>query len=46
MNTTLPTMPVRNGNYSAPRLPQFRVTVLPKVIVDFRPKLFVRERLR
>lgn len=27
MNTTLPTMPVRNGNHSAPRLPQFRVTV-------------------
>lgn len=27
MNTTLTTMPVRNGNYPVPRLPQFRVTV-------------------
>jgi molybdenum cofactor biosynthesis enzyme MoaA len=27
MNTTLTTMPVRNGNHVEPRLPQFRVTV-------------------
>lgn len=27
MNTTLTTMPVRNGNHAEPRLPQFRVTV-------------------
>lgn len=27
MNATLTTMPVRNGNHAAPRLPQFRVTV-------------------